>query len=81
MPLSQAIALRLTEVSAPEALKRPRHHVVVVVAVVIGENTRGVVGGVGLRELVLSAPLQPETSKTGEASGASAFTRQQLRAS
>ena len=45
-----------------------------------GDSTGNVFGGVGLRELVLSATVQPETSKTGEASGACAFTRQPLSA-
>jgi len=53
----------------------------IVVAVVVGENTDNVFGGVRLRALVLSATGQPETSKTGEASGASTFGRQPLSAS
>jgi hypothetical protein len=43
------------------------------VALVVGESASNVFGGMGLRELVLSAPVQPATSKTGAASGASAL--------
>ena len=75
------IALSDTVVSAPVAANRPRYQTLPVWQPYSSLNSTGrVTGGNGLRLVVRSATVQPESSKSGAASGASACCRQPVSA-